>query len=170
MLRSTSAAGIVPNDGLGVPHQHDHALNSAAPLHQDFRHVDAPPLVGLGGSRCPPHRRSLGLKLQVGRDPSDGAPASGANSAAYSPAAAPQTAGTPRGSGSPSRGVPPSAPGVAAATAHHAGPPADTGAASCQALVAFCSLARSSPTHGLSRVCSCSTRASFRLRCGSATV
>ena len=43
-------AGLVADDLLGVPVQHDDDIDPAEPVDQDLRHVDAPPLVGPCGA------------------------------------------------------------------------------------------------------------------------
>lgn len=57
-------AGLIADDLLGVPVQHDYDIDPAEPLDQDLRHVYAPPLVGPCGAGFW-LLRSLGLQLRV---------------------------------------------------------------------------------------------------------
>ena len=69
ILRLALPASRIADHDLGVPIEPHHHVDPAEALDQHLGHVDAPPLVGLRGSRCAPPRRPLGLQLQVRGDP-----------------------------------------------------------------------------------------------------
>jgi hypothetical protein len=56
----------VAYDRLGIPIQHHHDVDLPKPLHQDLGHVNAPPLVGFGGSGFAARGRPLGFQPEVG--------------------------------------------------------------------------------------------------------
>jgi hypothetical protein len=59
---------IVTHDRLGRPIEDHHEVDPAHAFHHDFGHLDAPPLMGLGGGWCAPRRRPLGLQRQLWGD------------------------------------------------------------------------------------------------------
>mgnify|MGYP003288449966 CR=1 FL=1 len=65
LLGRTPDAGLVAHDRFGIPLEHHHDINPTDPLHQDFGHVDAPPLVGLDRSGLTAYRCPLGLQRHV---------------------------------------------------------------------------------------------------------
>jgi hypothetical protein len=59
---------MVTHDRLRLPIKHDHDIDPAHTLHQHLGHIDAPPLVWLGGFGLTTRWGPLGFQLQVGRD------------------------------------------------------------------------------------------------------
>ena len=68
ILRLALPASRLADHDLGVPIAPHHQVDPAEALDQHLGHVDALPLVGLRESRFAPHRRPLGLQLQVRGD------------------------------------------------------------------------------------------------------
>jgi hypothetical protein len=65
LFGSAPHACTVAHDRLGVPIEHHADIDPAKARHQDLRHVNAPPLIGLGGFGFPASWRPLDFELQV---------------------------------------------------------------------------------------------------------
>lgn len=61
-------AGIVADDLLGIPIEHDDDIDPAEAAHQDLGHINAPPFVRPGWPRFAPGGRPRGFQSPVGLD------------------------------------------------------------------------------------------------------